>query len=519
MELTHPVLPASTRESDTLTAQPASEDHIPRVNPVLRWLYLGRSIFTKQLTFYLLFILLIFGVISFLFFSTARGHLEEEVGRKLQGIARISAPNVPFERLELIQVGDDQSRMVLRLKEKLQQIQEATGVANIYVFRPARTSLLDLRADVRIGTPYQLAHLPPDFLQELAAGHSVNTESYANAQAQIFISAYAPIQDLDGKLFAIVGVDAGAGELALIEQMRLSLYWIAFAGIAFAALLALFFARSLTSPIRHIAHTAEQLGGGNYSARASVDTNDELRVLADAVNHMAEQVRNRDAALKEMAAGVAHEIRNPLNSIKLLVSLIDEELTEQKNATQTSTIETLHYEIGKLNRFIEDFLTYSRPITLIRDQVSVASLVASVLDMAAAEARQRHVELRAEIADAPADLSVDRLRLEQTLLNIVLNAIQACEHNGRVTMHTLNTPDGGVDFGVEDSGLGIAAEVASQLFEPFYTTKIDGTGLGLANARRIVEEHDGSIRAENRPEGGARFTLHLPAARLSPAEE
>jgi len=224
---------------------------------------LGQSIFVKQLLLYGLIILLISGIISFFFFSTARQHLEDEIGRKLQYIARISARNTPFERLELIRVGDDQSRMVLRLKEKLGEIQEATGVEDIFVFVPDMVSLLDLKSDIRIGSTYQLGHFTSDFLQQLESNHSVSTKGYRTEGEAIFISAYAPIHDLDGRLFAIVGVDAGAGELEIIERMRIRLYWIAFASIALACLLALFFARSITSPVRQMAQTAEQLGEGD----------------------------------------------------------------------------------------------------------------------------------------------------------------------------------------------------------------------------------------------------------------
>ena len=475
---------------------------------------LGKSIFAKQLLLYVLIILLISGVISYFSFSTARQHLEGEIGKKLQYIARISARNTPFERLELIRTGDDQSRMVLRLKEKLGQIQEATGVENIIVFRPDMGSLLDLRPDVRIGSGYQLPHFTEGFTQQLEAGEAASTRGYRREGEAIFISAYAPVRDRDGRLFAIVGVDAGAGELEIIERMRNRLYWIAFAGIALACLLALFFARSISSPIRQMAHTAERLGRGDYAARARVAARDEVGILAESINRMAEQVRNRDAALKEMAASVAHEIRNPLNSIKLLVSLLDEELEDQQNDSQTATIETLHYEIGKLNRFIDDFLTYSRPVTLIDDRVSPASLVASVLDMAAAEGRERSVGIEAEVDAELPDLAVDRLRLEQTLLNLTLNAVQACEDGGRVVIRTQGDPSaGGISLVVEDTGKGIPGEDLTRIFEPFYTTKIDGTGLGLANARKIIEEHGGEIRVDNRPEGGARFTVRLPRAR------
>ena len=296
--------------------------------------------------------------------------------------------------------------------------------------------------------------------------------------------------------------------------MGTRLYWIALISIAVASLLALLFARSITRPVREIAQTAERLGKGDYEARVTVSSRDEVGILADSINRMAEDVRERDAALKEMAATVAHEIRNPLNSMKLLVSLLDEELKDGQITLQTSTLETLNYEIGKLNRFTEQFLTFSRPVTLIRDTVAVASLVANVLDMSAAQAAEGGVELVNEAVEEHTELSVDRLRMEQTLLNLVLNGIQACEKGGRVTVGVNREGVNGLDLVIEDSGEGLSSEALPQIFDPFFTTKTDGSGLGLANARKIIEEHEGSIHAQNMTHGGARMTVHLPAERV-----
>jgi signal transduction histidine kinase len=471
-----------------------------------------RSILFKQLALYLLLILLMSGIIGYFFLVTARQHLEVEVGRKLQYIARISARTVPLERLELIRVGADSSRMVLRLKEKLQQIrQEASGIRNIYAFRPDMRSLVDLVPNTPIGSLYNLPGLDPTAMRHLEKGHSVHTKGYPTPDG-LQVSAYAPVQGLDGQLFAVVGVDAGGGELALIDRLSNRLYWLVGAGVGLAIALALVFARIITRPVRQIAQTAERLGRGDYQARATVNSGDEVGVLAAAVNRMAEQVRLRDTALKEMAAGVAHEIRNPLNSLKLLIDLLDAETSHNRGPTQANTVKTLHYEIGKLNRFIGQFLAYARPEAIERQEVRADALVSSVIDMATAEAQSHQVEVTACIESGLPDLEVDRLRLEQTLLNLVLNAIQASPRASRVQIGASPNPDGGIEVWVEDNGEGIPSEALPRLFEPFFTTKAEGTGLGLANARKTAEEHRGHLKAENRPQGGARFVLYLPAA-------
>jgi HAMP domain-containing protein len=279
---------------------PEQENHVTTSYPQTK-IRFGHSILFKQLVLYLLLILVISATIGYFFFATARVSLQAEIGKKLQYIARISAGDVPFDRLYLIEEGDDETRMVLRIKEKLGQIQQATGVLNIYVFRPDMRSLVDLDPGKRIGTSYKLEHLTPQMVSRMEKGESVHT-SYTTAQTAFLISAYSPLFDLDGRLFAVIGVDGGQ-ELAVIQRrMSTRFYWIAGVGGALAAALALVFARSITRPIRQIAQTAEHLGQGDYTARAKIESRDEVGVLAESINRMAEQVRQRDTALKEMGA-------------------------------------------------------------------------------------------------------------------------------------------------------------------------------------------------------------------------
>ena len=471
----------------------------------------GRSIFTIQLISYLLVILLISATFGIFFFSTAKRHLEDEVGGKLQDIAKIASANVPYERLELIKTGDDETRMVLRLKEKFNEIQEATGVKDVFLFLPDRTSLLDLHPQIPIGTRYVLSHFDDAFMNHLARGESVHTGSYRTPAGNLFISAYAPVRNPGGALFAVVGVNAGTREIEVIERMRVRIYLIAGFGVVLAFILALLLTRRLTNPIRGMAAAAERIGSGDYSARIVIPSTAELGVLASSINTMAEQIQERDLKLKEMAASVAHEIRNPLNSIKLLISLLDEELREQHFQAHQATVETLHYEIGKLNRFLSEFLTFSRPLVLTRSAADPAELAAGVVEMAAADAREHQVRVSLHPETGLPVILIDRPRVEQSLLNLLLNAIQASGRNGRVELKIMKSKkDQGVDFRVEDSGPGIPPEIRGKLFQPFFTTKENGTGLGLSNAEKIVAGHGGGITAENIPGRGACFSMHFP---------
>ncbi|RME06551.1 MAG: sensor histidine kinase [Deltaproteobacteria bacterium] len=468
------------------------------------------SIFFKQLASYLLLLFLLTLLFTLLLFPVGREHLEAEIGRKLQDIARISARNMPPERLALIREGGETTRMVMRLEQKLAEIQEATGVTNIFVFRPDMRALLDLDPAVPIGERYRSLPLSTEELSQLAAGEGVNTHAFENEAGQLVMEAFAPIRE-GRRLVAIVGIKGGAGELEIIEEMHERFDRLTFLALLFVSLVAFLLARSITAPLRRIAQMAQAVGKGDYSVRVAVRSRDEIGLLADTIHQMAEQIERREQALRQITAAVAHEIRNPLNSIKLLVSLLEEELEEAGVTDTGETIETLHYEIGKLNRFLTEFLTFARPVSLEKKPIHPRELVSAIEGLLQLEGRARRIEVTSDVAPDLPEVFVDRHRIEQVLLNLAINAVMSSSAGGEVHLGAHPGPDGkGVVFFVEDRGPGIPKEVFPNLFTPFFTTRKEGTGLGLANARKIVQEHGGEIRAENRPGGGARFEFFLP---------
>jgi signal transduction histidine kinase len=474
-------------------------------NQKLSW-----SISLVQVASYLLIILVLSVTFGLLFFSTAKSHLENEVGRKLQDIARIAARNAPFERLSLIRPGNDSTRMVLRLKEKLAEIREATATNNIMIFRPDMSSMLDLRPEILIGSRYQWSHFSATFWPQLENGGAVKTGSYRDQAHKLTISAYVPVFDANHRLFAVAGVDGDTQEIEVIDQMRWRFFLIAGGGTCLAFGLSLALARRLTNPIREMAKTAENIGRGEYQSRVDIPAIRELAALADAINRMSEQVRNRDSKLKEISASVAHEIRNPLNSIKLLITLLDEEAGPNQSDSQKSTITTLHQEIAKLTRFLTEFLTFSRPIVIVQDEAWPREIINRVVELSAAEAHEREVNVIPDATDWP-PIRCDRNRLEQAILDLTLNAIQAAGRFGTVWLRAeIIAPRGDCNFMVEDSGCGIAPEIKEAIFDPFFTTKETGTGLGLPNAQKIVAGHGGSLKLDDRPGGGTRSIIHLP---------
>jgi two-component system sensor histidine kinase HydH len=219
--------------------------------------------------------------------------------------------------------------------------------------------------------------------------------------------------------------------------------------------------------------------------------------------HRSEQL----AAVGQLAAGVAHEVRNPLTSIKMLVEAALRR-PEGKGLTRED-LQVIHAEVKRLEGTVQGFLDFARPPQLQRAPCDLRAVVAQSVELVRARARQQGVTVDVREPEAALTADVDRGQITTVLVNLFLNALDAMPRGGRLEVRAESNGDGAV-LRVADTGPGLAAAVAPRLFTPFVSTKPTGTGLGLSISRRILEEHGGTIRADNRPEGGAVFTVTLP---------
>jgi signal transduction histidine kinase len=235
----------------------------------------------------------------------------------------------------------------------------------------------------------------------------------------------------------------------------------------------------------------------------------ERRALEEAVAR-----EQRLAAMGNLAAGVAHEIRNPLNAISVGLQRLKLEFAPAEPEAKTEYagfVQLLRDQVGRLNTLVDQFLTLARPLKLNMVEEPIAPLLDEAVALLAPQASLRGVRIEGPAAPGALRVRMDRGQLTQALLNVLLNAIQASAQEGVVTIR-IEAGGGLIRIAVADTGPGIAPEHLDRLFEPYFTTKPGGTGLGLALSHKIVQEHGGSLRAGNGPGGGAVFTLSLPAA-------
>jgi PAS domain S-box-containing protein len=217
-------------------------------------------------------------------------------------------------------------------------------------------------------------------------------------------------------------------------------------------------------------------------------------------------------ALMLLAAGMAHEIGNPLNSLNIHLQLIHRALSalpEGARADLRDLLDVAQKEVQRLDGSITQFLRAIRPAPLKVEPTDVHAVLRETLDFLKHEIRDRDVLVEVELADDLPALPLDRQQIRQAFFNLIRNAIQAMTNGGLLKI-TARATDRFVALAFKDTGPGIAPERLANLFEPYSTTKAEGSGLGLMIVQRIIRDHGGQIEIHSEPRTGTTFTLFLP---------
>jgi two-component system sensor histidine kinase HydH len=220
----------------------------------------------------------------------------------------------------------------------------------------------------------------------------------------------------------------------------------------------------------------------------------------------------RLASLGSLAAGVAHEIRNPLSSIKGFATYFKERYRDNPDDSQTADI--MVQEVDRLNRVIGQLLDYARPMTMNRRETAIQTVIQHALRMIESQAREKGVVIQTELQADVAAVLIDADRIKQVFLNLYLNAIGAMEGGGILSVALLSMTDRRIRIEVRDTGVGIDPKNLDRIFDPYFTTKSSGTGLGLAIVQKIIEAHRGEIQVASTPGLGTTVSVILPEGDL-----
>jgi signal transduction histidine kinase len=296
--------------------------------------------------------------------------------------------------------------------------------------------------------------------------------------------------------------------------------------------LTIFLARRYTEPIHNLVGHFKRISTGDLSVNIPVSSDDEIGELSHGFNNMVEKLREREALEKrlyeaehlsrvgQLASGIAHEIRNPLNYISLAIDHLRAEMLPNSGGKRDELCELtdkIKEEVRRANYMVLNFMNYGRPLKLRRSRVNYAELLAKVLPVLHDRLSEQRIDVKIDIDENLPLLWVDQELLRNCILNFVTNAAQAMPDGGTITLSAKLSPDGTRALLIfADHGKGISEEDIGKIFQPYFTTKDVGIGLGLAITERIIKEHDGEILVESRLENGTTITVLLP---LEPAME
>ncbi|MHB8928450.1 MAG: sensor histidine kinase [Bacillota bacterium] len=245
------------------------------------------------------------------------------------------------------------------------------------------------------------------------------------------------------------------------------------------------------------------------------EMNRELERRLNEKKELEEQLRRADklAALGQLVAGVAHEIKNPIGVVKTTVQVMEREFTGNEHVAEFTRV--IKDECDRMNQRLSQFLGFARPAEPALADVDPREALETTLEMLGKYLPERRVTVEKELEAGLPAVRADDSQLRQVLLNLIINAVEAMPNGGELTFGVnLNRDDPGyVTFVVGDTGAGIPEPDLARIFDPFYTTKPTGTGLGLAVAHRIVDAHGGFIEVESGPGQGTTFRVSLPVAR------
>jgi len=338
---------------------------------------------------------------------------------------------------------------------------------------------------------------------------------------QWYITRYEPLKDHRGQIVGMLYVGAKQSTFQeLVDSFGRQVLLIGGASILLSALIAIPVARSISRPLSDMAQATHQVAEGDWSARVPVYGRGEMGTLAESFNTMVETLRDTNdqlvqkeklASVGQLAAGVAHEINNPLGSVLLYADILCRE-TPPGNTQQREDLAMIIKEATRCKTIVTDLLNFSRQNEVLAQTTDLTALLQELAEEVSKKQLYAKVKLTTELDPSVPLIEADPLQLRQAFLNLMNNGAEAMSEGGDLILRTRRGPNAGfVTVEIEDTGTGISEENMKKLFTPFFTTKPigKGTGLGLAITYGIVKMHQGQISVQSQLGRGTTFTVTL----------
>lgn len=316
-------------------------------------------------------------------------------------------------------------------------------------------------------------------------------------------SAFAPVMDGE-KVIAIVGVDGNATFFKSLQYLERKLILSGFICMLTIFLVSYFLSKRIVNPIQDLVLSAKKIGDGDLDDPIKIKSTNEIGFLGFVMDEMRRKIVERDQELQVMLRGIAHEVRNPLGGIELFAGILSEDVKEEKSRQAVAKIQK---EVTNLKNLVDDFLNFARKPSLQMEEIDFPEFLDEIRlyfsnQLATAKI---HLRFHTEIKNIRADF----YHLKRVFLNLIHNSIQAMDKGGIIDVHASEEKNQ-IKISIHDTGHGISTEDLKKIFDPFYTTKEFGNGLGLSFVQKIVQAHGGVILVHSELNKGTNMNITLP---------
>jgi two-component system NtrC family sensor kinase len=346
-----------------------------------------------------------------------------------------------------------------------------------------------------------------------------------------YIAAYEPIKNTQGDIIGALSVGILEDKFTDMRKRTLSMFLgITLVGMIVALIVSSFLARGILQPISGLVSASGRWAKGDFDYQVEITRKDEIAKLEKTFNFMAVSLKERDGKLREytdlqimkserlatigqLAAGVAHEINNPLGTISIYTQMALDDLGKDNDSCRES-LAVVMKQTNRAGRIVKDLLEYARQSEPEMRILNINDVLTQAIAIITHPAELQNIRLVADLASELPDIQGDSDKLQQAFVDIMVNALQAMPEGGTLTVCIRMTEDSKfMEIEITDTGCGIPQEHMSKLFDPFFSTKRtgEGTGLGLSVALGIVEKHNGTIDVKSKIGEGSTFTIKLPA--------
>ncbi|NQU28902.1 MAG: HAMP domain-containing histidine kinase, partial [Candidatus Marinimicrobia bacterium] len=292
--------------------------------------------------------------------------------------------------------------------------------------------------------------------------------------------------------------------MTFVDQLIGSLFWIFILTIIAAISLAFIFSRSLIRPVIRLADYTEAISKNIYTEPVYLNRRDELGTLNTALVDMHHEIRNNEQQNKELLSSIAHEIKNPLGGIEIYTGLLEEELPD--NADHKEYLSKIISELQNLKRIILEYLDYARPPKSNLQYQKIDTIISDAVSILKPELEMKNIHCNIV---GEGQVVTDESKMRRVLVNLLKNSIEAVERDGQIDI-SIDEDSENVKIAIRDDGEGIAEAVKAKIFQPHYSTRDRGYGLGLAIVSTIIDELNGTIVVKSEINQGAEFLITLP---------